>query len=86
MKCSKKPSSERMDTDLNADVGLLVGAFRCKYIRFMVAAPEGSDGEPPNSKRARTAVDVLMAAATCRDKLPKPKAGKNKKEVLFNDV
>ena len=39
-KCSRNPSSGWIDADLDADIGLLVSDFGCKYIRFIVAVPE----------------------------------------------
>ena len=57
-KCSRNPSSGWIDADLDADIGLLVSDFGCKYIRFIVAVPET---EPPSPKRVRrTAADVHL--------------------------
>ena len=39
-KCSKEPSTGWIDVDLDADIGLVIGEFGCKYIRFMVADME----------------------------------------------
>ena len=50
----------------------------------MVPNPEM---DPPSPKRARcTVADVLMRGSRARDRLPRAKAGKNRKEKLFNDV
>ena len=36
VKCSSKPGSSWIDTELENDVGVLVNDFGCKSIRFMV--------------------------------------------------
>lgn len=86
VQCSKKDSCGGwMDTDLTSDVGLVVGDFGCRYIRFTAPIHEPSP-EQSSSKHARTVADVLMGEAQARDKLPKPKHVTNKKAELFNAV
>ena len=79
VQCSKKGCGGWID------VGLLVGDFRCRYIRFTVRIHEPCPEEPSN-KHARTMSDVLMGEAQAKDKLPKPKHVTNKKAELFNAV
>ena len=83
-KCAASPGSNWIDAELDNDVGLLVNDFGCKYVRFMVSVQDCSM-EPP-SKRVCTVNDVLMSVSRDRSKLPRQKLGKNRKEVLFNDV
>ena len=84
VQCSKNGCDGWIDTELTSNTELLVGEFRCRYIRF--TAPVERCPEEPASKHARTVSDVLMGEAQARDKLPKSKHVINRKAELFNAV
>ena len=84
VQCSKNGCGGWIDAELTSDIELLVGEFRCRYIRF--TAPVERCPEEPASKHARTVSDVLMGEAQARDKVPKSKHVTNRKAELFNAV
>ena len=82
--CCKQLNSAWINASVTDDVGLLVNDFGCRYIRFQLPP---KDVEPPPPKRAaRAANEVLMGTSRLRNRLPKRRPEKNKKEQLFNDV